>query len=63
MCQNGIHNRRENITKHESSIWFLFKECFTIEWINKMCPNTLLCMKKKLKELLEEIDRRLKRFE
>lgn len=51
------------MTKHESSIWFLFKECFTFEWINKKCPNTLLDMRKKLKELLDEIDKRLEMFD
>jgi len=53
----------KNMTKHESSIWFLFKESFTLEWINKKCPNTLLDMRKKLKELLDEIDKRLEMFD
>ena len=63
MFQNGIHNRRENMTKHESIIWFLFKEFFSLEWINKKCPNTLLDMRKKLKELLDEIEKRLEMFD
>ena len=51
------------MTKHESSIWFLFKECFTEEWVKGKSPCTLLGIGEKLQSLLFTIDKRLEQFE
>ena len=45
------------MTKHEASIWYLFKECFNFDWVAKQCPVTLFALRDFLTPLLEEINR------
>lgn len=51
------------MTKHESSIWYLFKECFNLHWVSRQAPGTLLEMKKYITVLLETINKRLEQFD
>lgn len=51
------------MNKHESSIWYLFKEQFTSEWARKQSPTTLLPMRTFLLGLLAVINQRLEQFD
>lgn len=51
------------MTKHESSIWFLFKECFTEDWVKRSSALTLLGIRNVLKPLLSVIEERLRQFD
>ena len=53
-----------HMNKHESCIYYLFKECFNnTEWCKHTNYPTLLGMKNMLIELLEKIDREMNRYE
>ena len=52
------------MTKHESCIYYLFKECFDNEaWLQRTNYPTLLGVKKMLVKLLEKINEQMERYE
>ena len=51
------------MTKHESYIWYLFKECFNLDWVSKQGSGTLLGIYNFLSPLLKAIEQRLKQFD
>lgn len=51
------------MTKYESSIWYLFKDCFNLDWVSKQGPGTLIGIYDFLSPLLKVIEERLKQFD
>lgn len=51
------------MNKHQSCIYYLFKECFDEKTVRGFCCNQLISFRKFLKDLLNIVEEELNKYE